>query len=101
MSRTEKEKMLAGELYQPNDPELQAGLAAAHAWMADYNASLARSVSERHALLRKGLGFVGEGVVIRPPFFVDYGSNITIGSGAFLNFNCVILDVAAVTIGHG
>ena len=101
MTRSEKEKMLAGELYRPDDPELQAGLAAAQGWMAEYNASMAKSVAERHALLRKGLGFVGEGVVIRPPFFCDYGANIILGSGAFLNFNCVILDVAVVSIGHG
>ena len=101
MTRTEKQKMLAGELYRPDDPELQAELAAARVWIAEYNAALALSAVERHALLRKRLGFVGEGAEIRPPFFCDYGTNITIGAGAFLNFNCVILDVAAVSIGHG
>ncbi len=101
MSKTEKAKMLAGEPYRPGDPELQADMAAAKRWMAQYNAAMAASVAERHALLRQRLGHVGDGVVIRPPFFCDYGSNITLGDGVFLNFNCVILDVAAVSIGAG
>jgi maltose O-acetyltransferase len=44
---------------------------------------------------------VGQGAEIRPPFFCDYGFNIRLGAGAFLNFNCVILDVVDVTIGDG
>ena len=90
--------MLAGELYRP-DAELGAEQAAAKAWMARYNAALALPVSERHALLCERLGRVGKDAVIRPPFFCDYGYNIRLGDGAFLNFNCVILDVVEVTIG--
>lgn len=93
--------MLAGEPYRPGDPGLQAEMAAAKAWMAEYNVAMAASPNERRALLRRCLGHVGEGVVIRPPFFCDYGVNISIGDGAFLNFNCIVLDVAAVTIGAG
>jgi maltose O-acetyltransferase len=96
--KTEKQKMLAGELYCP-DAELGAEQAAAKAWMARYNAALALPVSERHALLCERLGHVGKDAVIRPPFFCDYGYNIRLGDGVFLNFNCVILDVMAVTIG--
>jgi maltose O-acetyltransferase len=96
--RTEKQKMLAGELYRP-DAELGAEQAAAKAWMARYNAALASPPSERHALLCEGLGHVGKDTVIRPPFFCDYGYNIHLGDGVFLNFNCVILDVVEVTIG--
>jgi maltose O-acetyltransferase len=96
--KTEKEKMLAGELYRP-DAELGAEQAAAKVWMVRYNASLALPVVERHALLRERLGHVGKDAVIRPPFFCDYGSNIRLGDGVFLNFNCVILDVVEVTIG--
>jgi maltose O-acetyltransferase len=101
MTKTEKEKMLAGELYRPGDAQLQADIAANKIWMAEYNAATAKSAGERHALLARRLGFVGEGVVVRPPFFCDYGFNIRVGAHAFLNFNCVILDVAAVTIGDG
>ena len=96
--KTEKQKMLAGELYRP-DEELGAEQAAAKAWMARYNAALALPVAERHALLRERLGHVGKDAVIRPPFFCDYGTNIRLGDGVFLNFNCVILDVVEVTIG--
>jgi maltose O-acetyltransferase len=101
MTRTEKEKMLAGELYRPGDPELQAELAAAKAWMVEYNAALANSAAERHVLLTRRLGFVGAGAVVRPHFHCDYGFNIRLGADAFLNFNCVILDVAEVSIGDG
>ena len=92
--------MLAGELYRPDD-ELGADQAAAKAWMVRYNAALAAPVSERHALLRERLGHVGKGAVIRPPFHCDYGYNIHLGDGVFLNFNCVILDVVEVVIGNG
>jgi maltose O-acetyltransferase len=90
--------MLAGELYRPDD-ELGAEQAAAKAWMVRYNAALAAPVSERHALLRERLGHVGKDAVIRPPFHCDYGYNISLGDGVFLNFNCVILDVVEVVIG--
>jgi maltose O-acetyltransferase len=98
---TEKEKMLAGELYRPSDPELQAEMAATQTWLSKYNAAAAATLAERHALLKMRVGHVGEHVEVRPPFFCDYGFNIRIGDRAFLNFNCVILDVVAVTIGEG
>jgi maltose O-acetyltransferase len=101
MTRSEKQKMLAGELYRPGDPEIQADATATRAWLARYNASLAASQAERRALLRERLAEVGEDAVIRPPFFCDYGFNIRLGAGVFLNFNCVILDVVEVTIGEG
>jgi len=90
--------MLAGELYRP-DHELHAEQAAAKAWMVRYNAALAAPASERLALLRERLGHVGKHAVIRPPFHCDYGYNISLGDGVFLNFNCVILDVVEVVIG--
>jgi maltose O-acetyltransferase len=98
MSKTEKQKMLAGELYRP-DAELGADQAAAKQWMNRYNAALAAPVSERHQLLAERFAHVGAGAVIRPPFFCDYCYNISLGDGVFLNFNCVILDVVEVTIG--
>jgi maltose O-acetyltransferase len=99
--RTEKEKMLAGELYHAGEAELQADAAKAKAWMSRYNASMAASADERRRLLRELLAAVGDGAVVRPPFFCDYGHNIRLGEGVFLNFNCVILDVVQVTIGAG
>jgi maltose O-acetyltransferase len=97
--RTEKQKMLAGELYQANDAELEADRAAAGAWMARYNAALGASDADRRTLLRELLAEAGDGAVIRPPFHCDYGYNIRVGPDVFFNFNCVILDVVAVTIG--
>jgi maltose O-acetyltransferase len=86
--------MLAGELYRP-DAEIAANQAATKAWLVRYNAALASPVPERHALLSERLAHVGAGAVIRPPFFCDFGYNIRLGDGVFLNFNCVILDVEA------
>jgi len=91
--------MLAGDLYDASDAELQADLAATRQWLALYNAALAWSLEDRHALLQERLTTVGQGVDIRPPFYCDYGFNIRLGEGVFLNFNCVILDVVAVSIG--
>ncbi|WP_126968694.1 sugar O-acetyltransferase [Xanthomonas arboricola] len=99
--QTEKQKMLAGELYNAADTELQADQAAAADWMARYNASAAQPPAQRHALLVERLAEVGEGAVIRTPFHCDYGYNIRLGSGVFLNFDCVILDVCEVSIGEG
>jgi maltose O-acetyltransferase len=99
-ARSEKEKMLAGEAYRPGDPELVADQARAAEWMARFNPSRVLR-PERRALLEEGLGEVGEGAIIRPPFHCDYGYNIRLGRGVFLNYGCVILDVAAVVIGDG
>ncbi|GAB6389646.1 sugar O-acetyltransferase [Stutzerimonas marianensis] len=101
MTLTEKQKMLAGELYRPGDPELQADQARAKAWMVRYNAALAETPAVRRALLAELLGSVGQCAVIRPPFHCDYGYNIHLGDEVFLNFNCVILDVMEVRIGTG
>ena len=85
--------MLAGELYRPGDAEIAADQAATKAGLVRYNAALALPVSQRHALLSERLGHVGADTVIRPPFFCDFGYNIRLGDGVFLNFNSVILDV--------
>jgi maltose O-acetyltransferase len=99
--QTEKQKMLAGELYHAGDAELARDRNAASAWMVRYNASLALPSVERRALLRELFAHVGEGAAIRPPFHCDYGYNIRLGTDVFLNFNCVILDVVTVDIGSG
>jgi len=101
MAQSEKQKMLAGGLYRPDDPEIQADAAATKAWLARFNASLGASETERDVLMRERLAEVGDGAAIRPPFFCDYGFNIRLGANVFLNFNCVILDVVEVSIGEG
>ncbi|MBN8961292.1 MAG: sugar O-acetyltransferase [Rhizobiales bacterium] len=99
MNRTEKQKMLAGELYRPDDPDIIADQAETARWLARYNAAAGSSLEVLRAILAERIPQLGEGVTIRPPFFCDYGSNIRLGDGVFLNFNCVILDVVTVTIG--
>ena len=99
MSRTEKEKMLAGEFYIADDPELIEDNKRISAWMDRFNASQCHTPEQRRSLLQEAFDEVGENVNIRPPFYCDYGYNISLGSGVFLNFNCIILDVAKVSIG--
>ena len=97
--RTQKERMLAGDLYLADDPELVADHRRACTWMDRYNASGAAPLPERHALLTEIFGGVGAGCDVRPPFHCDYGANIEFGAGVFLNFDCVLLDVARIRIG--
>ena len=98
--RSEKDKMLAGELYRADSPELIADNRRISAWMERFNATGA-TPEARLPLLREAFSHVGRDVTIRPPFHCDYGYNISLGDGVFLNFNCIILDVVAVTIGDG
>jgi maltose O-acetyltransferase len=94
-----KERMLRGELYIADDPEIAAGQARAQELLERYNATRHADQDERDRLLRSLLGEVGVGVVVRPPFRCDYGSHIGIGAGTFVNYDCVMLDVAPIRIG--
>lgn len=98
---SEKQRMLAGLPYQASDPEIAADQSVAAEWMQRFNNSLAVTPADREALLRERFAEVGKGSTIRPPFHCDYGFNIRLGEGVFLNFNCVILDVVEVSIGDG
>ena len=94
-----KERMLRGELYLAGDPELAADHARAQDLLERYNATPHAAQEERDRLLRELLGEVGEGVVVKPPFRCDYGRHIAIGDRTFVNYGCVLLDVAAIRIG--
>lgn len=96
----QKERMLAGELYQPDDPDLAADYQRAMTLMERFNASTAADPDRRVALLRELLGAIGTGSDIRPPLYCDYGQYITIGTGTFINFGAMMLDVAPITIGN-
>jgi maltose O-acetyltransferase len=98
---TEKEKMLRGDLYTAADAELAADGARAATWVTRYNAASAAPASDRHAMLVAGMGHAGNGAVVRSPFHCDYGYNIHLEDGVFLNFGCIVLDVVAVRIGAG
>jgi maltose O-acetyltransferase len=94
-----KARMLRGELYRFDDPELQAHHARAQELLERYNATLHAEREERERLLGEILGSVGPGVVIQPPFRCDYGEHIAIGAGTFVNYDCVMLDAAPIRIG--
>ncbi|MEU4676731.1 sugar O-acetyltransferase [Micromonospora sp. NPDC023737] len=94
-----KQRMLAGELYRADDPEIAADLARATRLMERFNTSPADDPQARLAALRDLLGAVGDDTWIRPPFYCDYGSRIRIGPRCFVNFNAVFLDVAPISIG--
>ena len=96
---TEWEKMLAGELYDPVDPELVRARNRARGLCKDLNATREEQVDERQRILRELLGAGGDTVLMQPPFFCDYGTNIRLGTRCFFNFNCVVLDVTTVTVG--
>jgi maltose O-acetyltransferase len=95
---TEREKMLAGELYDANAPELIAARDRARALCEALNAHV-RMLDEQRPILRELFGAGGDTVRMQPPFFCDYGTNIELGESVFFNFNCVILDVCRVRIG--
>ncbi len=94
-----KDRMLRGELYIADDPDLVADNARAQRLLDRYNATRDDEQDERDRILRELLGDVGEGVVVKPSFRCDYGIHTTIGAGTFVNYDCVILDVAPVMIG--
>jgi maltose O-acetyltransferase len=91
--------MLAGELYDPLDPELVAARNRARDLCQDLNATREADQEERRRIVRELFGAGGETVWMQPPFYCDYGSNILLGERVFFNFNCVVLDVCRVTIG--
>jgi maltose O-acetyltransferase len=91
--------MLAGELYDPFDPELVAARERARDLCQDLNATREADHDGRRRILRELFGAGGDTVWMQPPFFCDYGANIELGERVFFNFNCIVLDVCAVRIG--
>ena len=96
---TEREKMLAGELYDALDPELVAARERARDLCQALNATREGEAEARRRILCDLFGTGGDTVWMQPPFFCDYGSNIELGERVFFNFNCVVLDVCRVRIG--
>ena len=94
----EKQKMLAGEVYNCLDPALVAEREQAKRLLRQYNQSSDPAAQRR--ILRTLLGEVGDGTIIEPPFYCSYGSNLYLGSRVYLNFCCTILDNNQVRLGH-
>lgn len=96
---TEKQKMIAGQMYDPLDPVLVEERHWARIQFQKINQLSDDHKEERDKLLYGLMGHAGEGLWIEPPFYCDYGYNITLGKSVFMNYNCCILDVAPVIMG--
>jgi maltose O-acetyltransferase len=99
MLTSERQKMLAGEMYDPLDPELVMARNRARDLCQDLNATREAQHEERRRIVRELFGKGGDTVWMQPPFFCDYGTNIELGERVFFNFNCIVLDVCRVQIG--
>jgi len=97
--RSNRERMLAGDLYIADDPESAAENRRAMRLAAEYTALHPLDPDAARTVLVDLLGSLGEGAEIKPPLFVDYGSYISVGANTFVNYNLTALDVAAITIG--
>ena len=97
-TKTEKEKMLAGERYYGLDPNLNADRERAHALFRQFNSTA--SLPDRQAILRQLLGWIGQDSIIEPPFYCSYGENIHIGDCVYINFSCTIFDNNKVQISN-
>ncbi|MET7387077.1 sugar O-acetyltransferase [Streptomyces sp. NPDC005529] len=98
--RSNLERMLAGDLYIADDPEIAKRQRRAMRLAVRYQAAYLEDAVGSRPILAELLGSVGEDVDLRPPLYVDYGSNITIGARTFVNYNLTALDVARITIGE-
>ncbi len=99
MDRTEREKMMAGQLYRASDKELVEMRLAARRLLYVYNNTTPDVPDKRTAILKDLFGKLGDNVEIEPPFHCDYGVNIFAGERLYMNFGCVILDCNTVHIG--
>ena len=98
--KTQKEKMLAGELYDASDSQLTLERSNARVLCKKYNDSTVDQILLRKEILSELIVGYNRDLVIEPPFYCDYGSNISVGEKVYFNFNCVVLDVNKVTIGN-
>ena len=97
--KTEKEKMLAGEIYNPADPELVRDREEARRKVLVYNQTLETEVEKRTQILKDLLGSTGENIYMEPNIRFDYGYNTYVGENFYANFDCTFLDVCEVRIG--
>lgn len=97
--RTQRQRMLDGDLYIADDPELAADSLRARRLQDRFNRTLADEADERRRILEELLGGFGAESEIRPTFSCDYGYQIRMGARVFANFGLMALDVASITIG--
>ncbi|MGM0421076.1 MAG: maltose acetyltransferase domain-containing protein [Bacillota bacterium] len=96
---TEKEKMLAGQLYHADDPELVQDRLQARRLTRLYNQTREDELEKRKEIIQELLGKAGKNYFIEPTFRCDYGYNIQIGDNFYMNFDCIMLDVCEIKIG--
>lgn len=99
MMKTEKQKMLNGELYNPSDIELAKEQMNARRLTRLYNETVETEGEIRTDLLKELLGSTGENIQIEPNLRCDYGYNLHVGENFYANFDCVFLDVCEIRIG--
>ncbi|MFE4330844.1 sugar O-acetyltransferase [Streptomyces sp. NPDC056831] len=99
-SRTNHERMLAGDLYIADDPDIATSQQRAVRLAALYQAAYTEDTEAARPVVAELIGDLGVGAHIRPPLFVDYGTHITVGQDTFINYNLTALDVAPITIGR-
>ncbi|MBH0158783.1 acetyltransferase [Fictibacillus sp. 5RED26] len=97
--KTEKEKMIDGEMYRPDDEQLVNERIQARRLTREYNATTEEEVDKRTSLIKQLFGSTGQNVGIEPNFKCDYGYNIHVGENFYANFDCTILDVCEVRFG--
>lgn len=97
---TEREKMLAGELYDCGDSQLLSQWHRAKNLVRDYNQTNSKNLEEKDSILTELLGGRGANLWITAPFFVDYGNNIYLGNNCEVNMNCTFLDDNKIIIGN-
>lgn len=96
---TEKQKMIAGEMYLPGDPELVSDRARNQELQRRYNQTIVTDGETRRDILEQWLGSVGQGCALRAPLYTDYGYNTYFGQNSFCNYGCILLDVCEIHIG--
>jgi maltose O-acetyltransferase len=97
--KTEKEKMLSGELYDPLDKQLAEERRRARMLIKELNETIEDDAEKRNRILKELIPDAGAELWLQPPFYCDYGTNMKVGEKVFFNFNCIVLDVAQVSIG--
>lgn len=97
---SEKERMLAGELYVADDPELAAMSLTRRRLERTFNDLPFDAFEQREQVIRQLFGSVGAHCMVEPPFHCDYGCNTSVGDNFYANFDCIFLDVAPITIGN-
>ncbi len=97
--RTQRERLLAGDLYNADDPEIAEDLLRAMRLVEEYNRSPADAGADRRRILAVLLGAFGADSEIRPPLYCDFGYHLRVGARTFVNFGLMALDVAPIVIG--